>query len=293
MQKHNILGKKAEASAAFKEKLIALTAWTFILFCICLVFYFSKIGLKSLFLTSNKHFTLENIDISIEDLPENATGLVDIDKLKKHLALNKGTDNLFEIDLKKVHQKTLDNICVKSANVSFLFPDTIKISLNEKRPIARLDDNLLVTTAKEKNSAFILPSGWNNISLPIIRTQKYSPGETVSKEGLMIPLKTILFNETFRMKYDNAEELLGRKDFASMEIINIQSLFIDKHNTLHITLNGSNKLQLANHARLKILADDIELGIRRACIAIIENALARTGKPTAKIDARYSRTPTE
>ena len=131
MEKHNILGKKAEASAALKEKLIALTAWIFIIFCTCLVFYFSKIGLKTLFLSSNKHFTLEKIEISTVGLPEDVTGLVDIGHLKDSLQLHVGTDNLFEIDLKSVKEKLEDHLCIGSAEVVYRFPGTIKITYSE------------------------------------------------------------------------------------------------------------------------------------------------------------------
>jgi hypothetical protein len=303
MEKHNILGKKAEASAALKEKAITFTAWVFILFCSCLVFYFSKIGLRALFLSSNSHFTLQNIEITVEGLPQETKGLVDLKKLEDFLELSKGSDNLFEIDLKEIQKKVHQNICIESANISFLFPDTLKVKIREKQPIARLRNNNLIATVKgDSKQAFILPPGREDIKLPIVMSRtSMKPGDTITDENVIIPLNFVRFNNTFRMSYPKANKILGHKDFASLEILEIQSIFLDNedNNTLRIALNGKKHLLLAynlkenkaNTARLKILSDSIELGIRRACIAILENASVQ--KASSRIDARYSSTSTE
>ena len=298
MQKHNILGKKAEASAALKERIITFVAWIFIIFCICVVFYFSKIGLKSLFLTSNKHFTLENIEIKVENLSDESDGLVNLEKLEKHLDLKIGTDNIFEIDLKKVQNKALENIAIESAKVSYAFPDTINVDITEKRPVAQVNDGFLVTPTLVKNKKcgyFLYPAN-TDFELPIIRIHpktagQFRPGTVSSSDHLNIPLNLILFNETFRMNYTNAKAVLGKTEFASMEVIGINSVSMDNQNSLKILLKENKKLWLPQNARLTILADEIEMGLRRACIAIIENARVR--KPTSKIDARYSSTSTE
>ena len=298
MEKHNILGKKAEASAAFKEKLIALTAWIFIIFCTCVVFYFSKIGLKTLFLSSNKHFTLKNIEIKTEGLPENVVGLVDVDYLKESLQLHVDTDNLFDIKLQEVRGKILKHICVDTAEVYYRFPDTIVVSYTEKRPVARLSSKTLI----DKNG-FVLPEGRTDLILPqVFSSRTHKPGSIVSldvedenikadNEAILNALNFITFNETFRMEYRNAEAYLGHKEFATMEILKVKSISQHDPDALTIMLSGVNEVKLADNTRLKVPIENIELGVRRACISIIQNAMAN--KITRKIDARYNSTATE
>ena len=298
MEKHNILGKKAEASAALKEKIIALTAWIFIIFCICLVIYFSKIGLKTLFLTSNKHFTLDKIEILNEGLPDGVIGLVDVDLLKESLRLHEGTDNLFDINLAEIKEKIEAHLCVDSAEVSYRFPDTIKITYIEKRPIARLSSEALID-----KHGFILPDGRRDLILPLIfSTRVYKPGTKITLDTTDINLKSdnksvleslqfINFNETFRMSYKSADQFLGHQDFASMEILKVKSVSKHDEDSLTIMLSGVSEVLLSDNTRLKVPIDEIELGIRRACISIIQNAMAN--KITRKIDARYNSTATE
>ena len=309
MEKHNILGKKAEASAAFKEKLIALTAWIFIIFCSCVVIYFSKIGLKTLFLSSNKHFTLERIDIKALGLPENADGLVDLEYLEKSLQLHPGTDNLFDIKLKDVQEKLLKHICVESADVTYSFPDSIVITFTEKKPVARLSSSTLID-----QNGFVLPDGRRDLILPqIFSRQAYKPGYTLTteinleeiaeakreeekmrvleNEKVLTALKFVQFNETFRMSNIKAAEYLGHKEFASMEILKVKSISQHDEDALTVMLAGVPEVMLAENTRLKIPIDDIELGIRRACISVLHNRDAN--KTTRKIDARYNSTATE
>ncbi|MCM8537916.1 MAG: FtsQ-type POTRA domain-containing protein [Lentisphaeraceae bacterium] len=286
MEKHNILGKKAEASAAFKEKLISIIAWIFILFCIYFVVYLSKIGLQALFLNSNKHFTLEAIHISAKGLPENTQGLVDIEDLEDSLDLHIGADNLFELDLQRIRRLVNRDIRIKTSEVSYLFPDTIKIEFVEKDPVARLLNRNLIDYDGQ-----VIPSGRNDLQLPVIAGKDYKPGELIDSESIQIPLKFIRFHEGFRMFYDPIKPLIQKNEIAALEIIKIKMISLNKDNTLGVILRASPTFMVADNARLKLPADDFEVGLRRACIAIMQNALVR--KETNKIDARYSSTPTE
>ncbi|MCH2207084.1 MAG: hypothetical protein MK132_14610 [Lentisphaerales bacterium] len=292
MENHNILGKKAEASAALKEKIISLIAWIFILFCICLVVYLSKVGLKALFLNSNKHFTLKNIEITAKGLPDNIQGLVNIEGLKSTLNLHPNTDNLFELDLKRIRRLVNRNVAVKSSEVCFIFPDTLKIDFVEKEPIARFFNSNLIDKEGE-----IIPKGRNDLILPIIMGETYSQGQKVEDEKVLTPLNFIRFHEGFALRYDQANEIYARLDLprrpeiAALEIIKIKMIGLNDDNTLAVILHASPNFLVVDNARLKLPADDFEVGLRRACIAIIQNALVR--KETNKVDARYNSTPTE
>jgi hypothetical protein len=295
MEKHNILGKKAEASAAFKEKIISLVAWTFILFCSVLVIFLSKMGLKALFLNSNKHFTLENIHVQAKGLPEHTKGLVNISALTDSLQLYPGTDNLFEVDLKELRAKVQKNISVKSSEVSYIFPGTIKIDFIEKDPIARFMNSNLID--KHGN---IIPPGRNDLTLPVIMSKNYKIGTKATENDVRVPLKLIRYHESFNMVYKPVKGLPYKKDIldpkkkieiAALELIKIKMISLNDDNSIGVILHGAANFMVADNARLKLPVDDFEIGLRRACIAIIQNALVR--KETRKIDARYNSTPTE
>ena len=291
MEKHNILGKKAEASAAFKEKIISLIAWIFIIFCIFLVIYLSRMGLKALFLNSNKHFTLQNVEISAKGLPENVEGLVNIDKLKNSLSLNLQTDNLFELDLTKIRRLVNRNVSVKSSEISYIFPDTLKIDFVEKDPIARLKNGNLITKTGE-----IIPKGRLDLILPRISVDGFSPGQIIEDENVLFPLNFIRFHESFSMEYAPVKEIYKRQELnkktivSALEVIKIKTISYSD-DTLNLILSASAHFLVNENARVKIPADDFDVGLRRACIAIIQNAIVR--KTTNKLDARYNSTPTE
>ena len=93
------------------------------------------------------------------------------------------------------------------------------------------------------------------------------------------------------MVYNKANSLLNKEEFASMEIIKVKSVSKHDEESLTIMLAGAPEVLLSDNTRLKVPINNVELGIRRACISIIENALAN--KITRKIDARYNSTATE
>ncbi len=298
IERDNILGRKAVARAVLKERLITLISWIFIAFFILLVVFFSTKGLRTLFLTSYKHFTLTKLDVQVDGLPHGVYGLVNVELLKESLGLHEETHNLFEIDLKEVKKKVESHLCIEAAEVSYNFPDTIKISFTEKLPVARLSQETLV----DKNG-YILPNGRTDLSLPQIVTKNdfkagvqltldiVDPVEKDKNKEILDALKFINLNSILRLKYNLAEDYLEKVEFASLEIIKIKNIIRLEENSLTIILAAVPEVKLADNTRLTVDVDDMEIGIRRACIAILQNAQAN--KITRKIDARYNSTPTE
>ncbi len=77
--------------------------------------------------------------------------------------------NIFSINIQKIHQKISKNTWVKEASIQIIYPDTIKIFLKEKEPIAIWQSkygNSLIT----KNGEIILSKELNKFknNLPII-----------------------------------------------------------------------------------------------------------------------------
>ncbi|NQZ59452.1 MAG: FtsQ-type POTRA domain-containing protein [Lentisphaeraceae bacterium] len=295
MQNHNILGKKAVANAALKEKFITVIAWIFIAFCLSLVIYLSKVGLQSLFLTSNKQFTLQHLDISALNVLDEKIGLTNPTELEKALNLNIGQDNIFDIDLKIVRQTLLDKVAVKSADVSYLYPDTIRIRYAEETPVARLSHSGSRVLNFISLNALVLPPDRQGSKLPIITDyrkkgkDRFNVGNTIEDEGIVIPLKVIKLQDK-RLEHSSALYILGHKEFAIRELIKINSIHFEKPNTLSIRLRAVPEAKVLNNCLLKLNADKFQNGLRRACIAILENAIVR--RQTREIDARYSNTPT-
>ena len=296
MQQHNISNKKAVAHAALKERTVIATAWLFIILCAYIVLQLSQIGLKNLFLISNKHFTLQNIDLQAEALPANTAGLINQKELENQLQLHRGSDSLFDINLEDLYQKITSNICVEDASISYIFPDTLKIRYVEKDPAARLKDRKLIARPKastnELTEALLLPAGRYDLTLPVImENNSHNPGSSTKDKKITTPLKFLQFNENCTVNYPIAKSVLGKTAFCSAELLKVKTISLSSTDTLNIILHGNEQLMLADNSRLKIPVENFEIGIRRACIALIQNANAR--KITRKIDARYSNTPTE
>jgi len=286
MQKHNILGKKAAANAAFKEKVITVCAWVFISCCLVLVVHLSTVGLRSLFLTSNPQFSIKTLDIQANGLPEHSFPLVSTKSLRESLAIKEGT-NIFEVDLKEVRKKIIDNIAINRAQVAYIYPDTIKIRYVEEAPIARLSNSNTINA-----QALVLPPGRADLQLPVIRSKSYKSGQHLAEDkSVKIPLDFIRFHEKFSMSYSAAKEFLGKEDFAVLQLLKIKFIHFEAPNTLLIKLRAVPEVLLSSNCQLRLNCDNFELGIRRACVALLNNAKA--SKITHKIDARYSSTPTE
>ena len=136
------------------------------LFSIFLIYESNKVNNSSKFeflnkLLMNNGFIIKNIEIKGANRL-NKKYILKIINAYKHV-------NIFSLNLEKIHQDIKKITWIKEGSVKIVYPDTIKIFLTEKEPIAILqnkDKNNLIT----KDGEIIFEKNINNFkySLPII-----------------------------------------------------------------------------------------------------------------------------
>ncbi len=109
----------------------------------------------------NHGFVIKNVEI---------TGIKHLNKKNiTKIIRSYNNANIFTINIQKIHEEISKNTWVKEASIQRIYPDTIKIVLKEKQPVAIWQNkygNNLVT----KNGEIILEKKLNNFKnyLPII-----------------------------------------------------------------------------------------------------------------------------
>ncbi|MDT8391206.1 MAG: FtsQ-type POTRA domain-containing protein [Lentisphaeria bacterium] len=118
--------------------------------------------------SKNDYFTLRKLDLASD-------GVLRPEAIQTYLAelgVEEGRVNLFALDLKDIRTRIkADNVLVKEAVFERVLPDTLKVSVREPRPHARLQTGLLLS-----REALALPGrsgGWTD-DLPMLAGFKNS-----------------------------------------------------------------------------------------------------------------------
>ncbi len=113
------------------------------------IFIESKINYINKFLINNG-FIIKNIEILGLDY-------LDKDHITKVIDTHKNI-NIFNVNIKNIYKEIMNNTWIKKASIKIIYPNTIKILLTEKKPIAiwqnRYGNNLITETGNvifEKN----------------------------------------------------------------------------------------------------------------------------------------------
>ena len=125
--------KKNRKAANSKEKQkFARVIIVLLIICFSLAAIgFAYLGVSRVLFTKNKRFILRRMKlVGMESKRSNA--------LIKYLKLNLYKDNLFDIDIAKIRRKTEKISYIKSARVYRVLPDTLKIEITQRVPIAYL-----------------------------------------------------------------------------------------------------------------------------------------------------------
>jgi cell division septal protein FtsQ len=115
-------------------KALRLFLWLLLLLVAVALGVLACIGLYRLFFSANPQFTLEYIKIE-------TTPAIDAQTVRSSLAdmgIREGKTNLLAIDIGAVHRHLEAENIIKRARVIRRFPDTLIVSLYERRPIAVL-----------------------------------------------------------------------------------------------------------------------------------------------------------
>ena len=100
--------------------------------------FFGLLVLLILFTTYTPKFDLsKSLSVNIKKIEILNTSILDKDSIKKDLSfLYK--KNLFFLDEKKIREKLIDIKFIDSFSIKKIYPNTIKLTIKEKQPIAIL-----------------------------------------------------------------------------------------------------------------------------------------------------------
>lgn len=102
--------------------------------CFLAVVGFAGWGLSRILFTGNERFVLRRVELN--GLDAGLTG-----PLMAYLKLTVGRDNLFDLDLAAARRKIEKISYIKSANVYRVLPDTLKIDVVQRVPVAYLSEH--------------------------------------------------------------------------------------------------------------------------------------------------------
>ncbi|MDD5598204.1 MAG: FtsQ-type POTRA domain-containing protein [Victivallaceae bacterium] len=114
-----------------KQKFVRITLALFIIFAAVALLGLAGWGMFRVLFTKNEHLVLRRIEL--EGMDPGRTGA-----MAKYLGLNVDTDNLFSINLAGIRRKVEKISYIKSAGVYRVLPDTVRITVTQRVPIAYL-----------------------------------------------------------------------------------------------------------------------------------------------------------
>lgn len=127
------VNKKNTKAANSKEKQKFLRVITVLLIiCLSLVaIAFACLGVSQALFTKNDRLVLRRIELKGMS-PERSKGIL------KYLKLTLNEDNIFAIDIADIRKKIEKKSYIKSASVYRILPDTLKINITQRVPLAYL-----------------------------------------------------------------------------------------------------------------------------------------------------------
>jgi cell division septal protein FtsQ len=271
-EKRLLGGRKAEDQSRRRSVLMITAAWLLALGLILFSSLLFTAGARRLFLTANPHFTLKHVDIEGPTKNDKLL-LTDIEALKEDLQQSQknfelGRVNLFTLDLASIREKTLKLPATRACTVERLLPDTLRITIFEKRPVARIVSEGTMLLCSLDGS--IMPKNEGNFDhLPVIQPSKPSrlqPGSEIEDPAVLTALRYLQHAGTWWREFD------GRKIFPEA-IFTPTFIKTRADGTLCVTVaaNPDCRLQAGVTLYLNAAPYELELSIKRALDWVLHN----------------------
>ena len=243
----NIRSDKARSQ---RNQQIVLFACKILIFVsmICAVAYGCRYGLNRLFF-ANPNYVLKQIDVENE-------GTLPREQIIAAAKLNLGT-NIFSISLPTARQALLDIPQVEDAQVQRSLPDTLKISIHERHPVAWLANTLAEAESLDHTHALMIDASGvvlksrsilpEYLRLPIISgvsTDNVRVGKRIESANVLASLSVI---------QKTSDVLAGRFDIASIDLSNGYSMEVRDRERTAVRLS-SDDIDGQLH-RLRMLLD--------------------------------------
>ncbi|HEY5751640.1 MAG TPA: FtsQ-type POTRA domain-containing protein [Chthoniobacterales bacterium] len=177
------------------------------------VAYGIREGLNRLFF-ANPTYTLNHIDVDID-------GTLNRDQVLQSVALRTGV-NIFSVKLPVARQALLDIPQVEDAEIQRLLPDTLKITIRERQPVARLiADRAQIDTLTPAQTLMLDASGIvlkSRANLPEYTRLPVITGYPTDGLRLGKPVEAAEVMSALTLLKKTGEELPGRYDIQTIDL---------------------------------------------------------------------------
>ncbi len=214
-EKRLLGGRKAEDQSRRRSVVMIAAGWILALGLMVASVVLFTAGARRLFLTANPHFTLKKVEI-IAAVKNDKLLLTDVDGLQESLQQSLknfeiGRVNLFNLDIAAIRDTTLKQPATRSCTIERILPDTLRISIYEKRPVARiLSEGTMMLCSLDGS---VLPKNESNFdNLPVIQPAKpcrFQPGSNIEDPAVLSALRYLQYSESWWREFD------GRKVFPA------------------------------------------------------------------------------
>lgn len=250
---------------------VRISVWTLAFCAFITAIFMAWFGLKRLFFTSNPHFVLRQVNVTVQK------GSFDKNQLKDRLNLTPGEDNLFAISPLKLRTKLLRDPIIEQVEVKRVLPDTLNVDVVSRTPIAQL----LKAGGKTVDSAgFVMPSAKSEEtrSLPVIRGIR-----NVTDAGIGTALEDDMLHDAIDLLTLISEYPMANRMF------DVSSIVCDNRNRqLTVLLRGNPTFCIRPSAQLHVPAGaTMELALLKALDALEVRSLAR--QYSSNIDCTFKR----
>ena len=226
-------------------------------------------GIGQLFYSHNPHFTIEQVNIRIEQ------GIVTEDFVRHHLELTEGETNLYESEPTELRQRLLEIPLIQEADVRRIMPGTLQLTIYGRTPVACL----VKRTGRliDGNGVVIIPpAGTAPTQLPIIAgiadLDSYATGEKLTHAGAMTALE---FLRKIRAH--------PKGNYLDVHIVQVHK------EQLRVYLQPNAASMIQANAVVTLPQHDLEKSFKRLFYILDEHISNR--EPVTRIDLTYQRVP--
>ena len=249
--------------------LARVALWGFIACVVIGLIWGVYYGIGQLFYSSNPHFTIEQVDIRIEQ------GIVTEDFVRRHLELTEGETNLYESEPTELRQRLLEIPLIQEADVRRIMPGTLRLTIYGRTPVACLakrtgrliDGNGVVIVPPEDTPPAKLP-----IIAGIADLDSYATGEKLTHTGAMAAL------EFLRQARGHP-----KGNYLGVDIVQVHK------DQLRVYLQPNAASMIQANAVVTLPQEDLEKSFQRLFYILDEHI--GNSEPVTRIDLSYDRVP--
>ena len=264
--------RRGVLSATAAKHLSRIGVWCLAAVVVLALFYGFGRWTHRLFFSANPHFTLQHVDIQFR-----GAAWVDKKRVIDELKLEKGSQNLYAIDLAEVRRTIFQNKRVADVRVWRERPDTLKVEITPRSPIAQLlrrsgklvdKDGIVIPPSKRPNE-WTLP-----VITPIPNMSTYQNGDRIDDPMLQSALELL--------------QILASTKKENYHWLDVDLIHLDRvEHTLRVRLHERKQYYIKKGAIVIFPTLNLDVEVKEALL-ILERRIADK-EETQEIDTTFRR----